>query len=472
MMIQKSLKILSDFEKLRRVIYLSGVDSATVSYMQIVIQELEAESEEESEVWGNHQQDQPQIDDLEDIDYEHQEVQHDDHDSDSGVELEPPLYNDEEDDVVEDSLDEEEQEGINSMRIHQMNNPFDTSVRRRYLYGLAMELMDANLRDRTQNRRLPKDLVLFLNDYREEEQSQERNVPSKNRRRFCYICGSKKNNITKLILAVVAYASADSSEDGVSPGAKGTSCKCGWANRVSGSRIIGGRFFNKNEYPFLVSLVRVKGRKYYFTCGGSIITPNHVITAAHCLNKIIKFRSKAAVFLGAHDRREVNTTAVFVYVAHFQQHAGYIPNKSDDIAILTLASSINFNKIIGPVCMPHPGLDVSGKTVRVLGWGAVRNKEKGSNIPKKLDTTAMSSEKCNSAWGPNHTNPTHMCAFSWKGITCKGDSGGPVVWLDPQINRYILVGLVSHGVPCSGWKPTIHTRVAAYLPWIHQQIAS
>ncbi|KAF6209803.1 hypothetical protein GE061_015553 [Apolygus lucorum] len=74
------------------------------------LKELEAESEEESEVWGNHQQDQPQIDDLEDIDYEHQEVQHDDHDSDSEVELEPPLYNDKEDDVVEDSLDEEEQE--------------------------------------------------------------------------------------------------------------------------------------------------------------------------------------------------------------------------------------------------------------------------------------------------------------------------------------------------------------------------
>ncbi|KAF6215316.1 hypothetical protein GE061_010068 [Apolygus lucorum] len=173
-------------------------------------------------------------------------------------------------------------------------------------------------------------------------------------------------NIVKRNLAVVAYASADSSEDGVSPGAEGTSCKCGWANRVSGSRIMGGRFYNKNEYPFLVSLVKVNGTKYTALCGGAIITPNHVITAAHCLNKIIKFRLKAAVFLGAHDRREVKTTAVYVHVAHFQQHAGYIPLKRDDIAILTLASSINFNKIIGPVCMPHPGLDVSGKTVRIL----------------------------------------------------------------------------------------------------------
>ncbi|KAF6215317.1 hypothetical protein GE061_010069 [Apolygus lucorum] len=256
-----------------------------------------------------------------------------------------------------------------------------------------------------------------------------------------------------LLVAVVAYASADSSEDGVSPRAREL------LQMRLGQQ--GQWFQNYRRVVNTISPVEAQS---------SLQTT--FITAAHCLSKIIKFRLKAAVFLGAHDLREVKTTAVFVYVAHFQQHAGYIPNKSDDIAILTLASSINFNKIIGPVCMPHPGLDVSGKTVRVLGWGAERSKGKGTNIPKKLDTTAMSSEKCNSAWGPNHTNPTHICTYSWKENVCQGDSGGPVVWLDPQTNRYILVGLVSHGLmSCSGWKPSIHTRVASYLPWIHQQIA-
>ncbi|KAF6215322.1 hypothetical protein GE061_010074, partial [Apolygus lucorum] len=109
---------------------------------------------------------------------------------------------------------------------------------------------------------------------------------------------------------------------------------------------------------------------------------------------------------------------------------------------------------------------------QIQGWGSERYREKMSKIPKKLDTTAMSSEQCNSAWGPNHTNPTHICTYSWKEDTCKGDSGGPVVWLDPQTNRYTLVGLVSRGLPCYGRMPAVHTRVAAYLPWIHQQIAS
>ncbi|KAF6215308.1 hypothetical protein GE061_010060 [Apolygus lucorum] len=171
-----------------------------------------------------------------------------------------------------------------------------------------------------------------------------------------------------LLVAVVAYVSADSSEDGVSPGAKGTSCKCGWANRVSGSRIIGGRFYNKNEYPFLAAFTVDSNTGYFFLCGGTIITPNHVITAAHCTDDVIKSRQKPFVLLGDHDLSY--PSPVVIRVAGIQQHTGYDHLRSDptnDISILTLASSINFNKNIGPVCLPHPGLDVTGQTVRVVG---------------------------------------------------------------------------------------------------------
>ncbi|KAF6215320.1 hypothetical protein GE061_010072 [Apolygus lucorum] len=277
-----------------------------------------------------------------------------------------------------------------------------------------------------------------------------------------------------LLVAVVAYASADSSEDGVSPGAKGTSCKCGWANRVGGSRIIGGRFYKKNEYPFIVGIAEVKRwkRGYASFCGGSIITPNHVITAAHCTDKVIKSRVKTVVLLGTHDRSKASP--VVIKVAAIQQHAGYIARIFiNDISILTLASSINFNKNIGPVCLPQSGLDVTGQTVRVLGWGAEKYKGLNTLKPKKFDTTAVPINSCASTWrGKIPTwNPIQICTQSRRETACQGDSGGPVVWLDPQTNRYTLVGLVSYGFYCSVKRPTVNTRVAAFITWIQQQIA-
>ncbi|KAF6215313.1 hypothetical protein GE061_010065 [Apolygus lucorum] len=278
-----------------------------------------------------------------------------------------------------------------------------------------------------------------------------------------------------LLVAVVAYASADSSEHGVSPGAKGTSCKCGWANRDSGSRIVGGKFYKTNEYPFIVGIASVAARGYSPFCGGSIITPNHVITAAHCTDDVIKARTKTAVLLGTHDRSKPSSSAVIINVASIQQHAGYNAKTiTNDISILTLASSINFNKIIGPVCLPQSGLDVSGQTVRVLGWGAEKFQGSMTLRPKKLDTTAVTINNCATAWGGmiSTKNPTQLCTLSKKETACQGDSGGPVVWLDPQTNRYTLVGLVSFGASCTDERPTVNTRVAAYLPWIQQQIAA
>nr|AHY81276.1 trypsin precursor [Lygus lineolaris] len=279
-----------------------------------------------------------------------------------------------------------------------------------------------------------------------------------------------------LLVAVVAYASADSSEHGVSPGAKGTTCKCGWANRDSGSRIVGGSYYKTNEYPFIAGIARVAARGYAPFCGGSIITPNHVITAAHCTDDIIKERAKTAVLLATHDRSRPSSSAVIINVASIQQHAGYNSKTiANDISILTLASSINFNKIIGPVCLPAPALDVSGQTVRVLGWGAEKFKGSMTMSPKKLDTTAVSPSQCSAAWGSNLVsarNPTQVCTLSKKETACQGDSGGPLVWRDPDTNRYTLVGVVSFGAACTDERPTVYTRVAAYIPWIQQQIAA
>jgi len=89
--------------------------------------------------------------------------------------------------------------GINAMRIFQMNNPLDKSLRREFLYQLAQELMKENLKDRAKLTRLPKDVKTFLKEYKEEKSL---NSESTTRQGICFICGTHKNHRTRLCCSI------------------------------------------------------------------------------------------------------------------------------------------------------------------------------------------------------------------------------------------------------------------------------
>nr|CAI5850239.1 unnamed protein product [Callosobruchus analis] len=88
--------------------------------------------------------------------------------------------------------------GINSFRIFQMNNPFDKTIRRRYLYNLSLELMQENLKERAKLQSLHKDLSLFLESYREPTVHEPPLQTQPNQRAICHMCGSKKNHRKQL----------------------------------------------------------------------------------------------------------------------------------------------------------------------------------------------------------------------------------------------------------------------------------
>lgn len=85
--------------------------------------------------------------------------------------------------------------GINSLRIFQFNNyHIKNNTRRKYLYELSLELMNRNLKERSKINNLPNDLMVFL----KEKKSSNDEVARPIRRGICYICGSRKNNRTRL----------------------------------------------------------------------------------------------------------------------------------------------------------------------------------------------------------------------------------------------------------------------------------
>jgi len=122
-------------------------------------------------------------------------------------------------------------------------------------------------------------------------------------------------------------------------------CICGIPHKAQ--RIIGGKETGINEYPWQVGLIT--GSKRHPFCGGSIITSQHILTAAHCLKK--RLVSDISILLGEHDTTD--SDPLIIPVIRITNHPDFDPIKLNyDFAILTLAKKITFSSTKSPVCLP------------------------------------------------------------------------------------------------------------------------
>ena len=156
-------------------------------------------------------------------------------------------------------------------------------------------------------------------------------------------------------------------------------CACGKINggRRSSKRIVNGEEVNPpHKYPWMVSLSPAG-------CGGSLISSRHVLTAAHCADD----SASMSVTLGLHDKTKPNILSETVKVLSKHIHRDW-----GDIAILTLATPVKFNKIISPVCLPAGGKTTYlGRKATVAGWGLMADP---GRYPNKLQEVDLQTNKC------------------------------------------------------------------------------
>lgn len=222
-------------------------------------------------------------------------------------------------------------------------------------------------------------------------------------------------------------------------------------------------------------------KRMRFKCGGSILDEYHVLTAAHCVQfqgtVLIDFKAYVGTdYFGkdihARTRNNLNNNITVVGVT---AHALYRSAKHEfDIALLHLDQPLTWTEITKPICLPtKDDSDFAGKMSIVVGFGAMSESIKGSEVLQEVKLPIISSAECNVPYMKFMGLPitdNMICATTNNGAqdACQGDSGGPLM-LETAGKRRVQIGVVSFGGSCGGaLVPGVYVRVTKFLDWIRR----
>ncbi len=239
--------------------------------------------------------------------------------------------------------------------------------------------------------------------------------------------------------------------------------------QIVGPRIVGGNTITLDQAPYQARLFR----NHSFRCGGSVIDPVWIITAAHCVEGI----SAGQLLVGV-DSTKVGSGGVYRPVETVVVHPGLsVGLLRNDIALLRLSDPVA-TPPIGLVGPDEASLWEPGDDLFVTGWGAVVEGGsvvedlRGVEVPRLSDAQCAVLEDGSEPPWPAFDAITQLCAGELTGgeDSCQGDSGGPLATTDGA--EPVLVGIVSWGHGCARpGHPGIYTRVVEYADWIRAVMA-
>ncbi|XP_063067984.1 transmembrane protease serine 3-like [Engraulis encrasicolus] len=234
------------------------------------------------------------------------------------------------------------------------------------------------------------------------------------------------------------------------------------------TRVVGGNVSREGQTPWQVSL----HYQNQHVCGGSIITQQWIITAAHCVSGFSDV-SLWSIYAGllTQPLSSVGSLGLQKIITHHN----YRTNSLDyDIALLQLTKPVAFNGLVEPICLPSSGeMFKEGHMCLISGWGATEDDGESSVQLLVAEVPLISTTRCNEPLvHQGSITPWMICAGYLEGgtDTCQGDSGGPLA-CEVEGSTWTLVGVTSWGQGCAQRnKPGVYTRISSALSWIHQEL--
>jgi secreted trypsin-like serine protease len=242
---------------------------------------------------------------------------------------------------------------------------------------------------------------------------------------------------------------------------------------VRSEAVVGGSTVAASSYPWLAAV----GSPAYLTrdsgqfCGGALVAPDKVLTAAHCVTDFKYFPWALRVTFGATDLAKDKGQTVWGDSVWIDPNFGTSKFQGtevdhNDVAVITLDSKVN--RPLAPlVTADQTGLYQPGAVATILGWGTTSESDDSNTVLHQAQVPLVADSGCQASYGSSFVASQMVCAGLPSGgvDTCEYDSGGPLV-VDG-----VVAGVTSWGQGCAepGY-PGTYARLTSYITEIRAHI--
>ncbi|CAG0886995.1 unnamed protein product [Darwinula stevensoni] len=250
---------------------------------------------------------------------------------------------------------------------------------------------------------------------------------------------------------------------------------------------VGGTASYLGEWPWQAAIYDTEAKGVI--CGGALIRERWVLTAGHCITYQNTLRERGPsdflVYLGKHRRNgsEDDGDVQIRRVSRIILRRGFnLQNYDADIALMQLTEEAELTARVQLICLPTSEVDLDEKKGMVASWGYNESDMLADEL-MKVELPVIPNDKCRQETSRHTGEPlpdltwNMFCADYENQSVCNGDSGSPMVSLDPTETRWEAVGIVSNffvgGQSCSAKLPGrygVFTKIARFTAWIRTEV--